>query len=80
VKNFFRDGWDFGLFTLVIGLPILAALLYLFGVSAWEVLSNPTKYWLAWLYLVVWLGPTLINTIKKLMKKSNAADGVVIDG
>ena len=80
MKNFFRDGWDFGLFTLVIGLPILAALIYMFGVSAWDILTNPTKYWLFWLYLVLWLGPSLIRGIKKLMTKQNAANGVAVDG
>jgi hypothetical protein len=80
VKNFFRDGWDFGIFTLVIGLPILAALIYLFGVSVWDVLTNPTKYWLVWFYLAIWLSPSLVKAVRQLFKQQPDIEGEGANG
>ena len=80
MKNFFRDGWDFGLFTLVIGLPIFGVLVYLFGISVWDILTNPSKYWLFWLYMALWFGPALIRRIRNLVKGPTGAGGVAVDG
>jgi hypothetical protein len=52
VRRFFRDGWDFGVFTLVIAVPVAitfaAAIVYMFvnGFAAMPelVASNPWRY------------------------------------
>ena len=75
MNRFFRDGWDFGVFTLVIGLPIAAVFLfvsvYMVGAGVWEFVSNPGKHWLFWLFVVVWWGPTLIKQLRKLSSSTN---------
>ena len=52
MSNFFRDGWDFGIVTLVIGLPIVAVIAYFFGAMTWDLVTRPTENWLTWLMLL----------------------------
>jgi len=42
VKKFFRDGWEFGAFTLVIVLPVCGVLLYIVGAGTWDAITHPT--------------------------------------
>jgi hypothetical protein len=67
VRRFFRDGWDFGVFTLAIGIPVaitfVAAIIYIIvnGVAAMPELiaSNPWVYgpiailWFYWTFALV---------------------------
>ena len=80
MSKFFREGWDFGFFTLVIGLPIAAGLVFLFGVSVWEAVTNPVQYWMFWLFLGLWFGPALVQGARKFFRKRTGSEGLDTNG
>jgi hypothetical protein len=56
VSRFFRDGWDFGLLTVLVGLPVVAVLMFLIGVSIWDLLGHPVQHWQFWVMMALWWG------------------------
>jgi len=85
MRRFFRDGWDFGVFTLVIGIPVaitfIAAIVYIVvnGVAAMPELiaSNPWLYGPIAALWVLWT----IQLVRSLIRpRDDEAEGREVDG